>query len=200
MKRSAAAAISAASQFSSTSGEFVAGVARQQVALAAIGAQALGEAGDHLIGDVIAIGAVQHEQIVDADQQRGERLVALGRLLVENSRSARAGWRGSARRSAGRSATARRAGAPAGTIGDDAHQAMRARGLAVRPGEPASGVLDPDRRVARTVGRDQPVADLERHAHALVVDGGARDGLIARAFAVVRQAFGESAAGLDRCR
>ena len=145
-------------------GEFVAGVTRDEVALAAIFTQALGQAGDHLIGDVIAIGAVQHEQAVDADQERGEGLLALGRLGVEMRRLLQQA--GAVQRAGQRVEAGFEGELPflLVSVGDDAHEAMGARGAAIVAGEPAARVFDPDGRFAWAVRRNEPITDLERHA------------------------------------
>ncbi len=197
ISRSATALNSSVSAVLHDQPELVAGVAGEKIALAAVGPQQLGEAGDHLVGDIVAIGAVEHEQIVDADQQSAEGLLVLGRGGEEMAgllQQARAVQRAGQQVEAGGE---RELPLFLVTVGDDADQTVSARRAAVRPGEPASGVLDPDGRVAGTVRRNDAIADLEWDALALIDGGRARDRLVRRVFAVVGQAFGIAAAGRE---
>jgi hypothetical protein len=72
---------------------------------------------------------------------------------------------------------------------------MRPRWPAVWASEPPSSFVDPDRRIARTIWRSQPIANLKERAPSEVDGLGAKDDFMARGFAVMRQEFGEIASG-----
>ena len=123
--------------------EFVAGKAAERVLAAHAAAQALGDLGDHLIGDVEAVGFVDARQIVDGDQQESAGRAEADRVLQRVFKHL------------GEVVPVQFAGEPvvAGekvepafvlvALVDDAQDAVRARRPAVGAGKPAAGILDP---------------------------------------------------------
>ena len=134
-------------------GEFIAGVARDEIIDAEIGAQPSGEADDDLVAHVIAVGAVEREQILERDQQNSEGLARFLRLAEQAMRMV--GDLHAAHRSGQRVDL----GAPRQlefellAVGDDADEAVSAPRATVAAGEPATAVLHPDERTAAALTR-----------------------------------------------
>ena len=118
--------------------ELVPGQPAEMIAAAQIGAQPLHHRRNHLVADRESIGLVDAGEIVDRDDEHGERRpqpVGVVQDVVEQGRELPAVH------------PARQVVGPGGVFSDkpfvdDAHDAMGACGPAIGPGEPAPDVLD----------------------------------------------------------
>ncbi len=107
-------------------------------------ADALGDLGDHFVGDVEAIGLVEPAEMIDGDQQEAAGAAEVHRLV---ERGAEHLDQAGAVEFAGQRIELRKLLELAlafVALVDDAHDAMRPQRLAVGAGEPAAGVLQPD--------------------------------------------------------
>ncbi len=176
--------------------ELVAGVAAERVLAAHAAADALGDRGDHLIGDVVAVELVDAPQIVDAHHQESARGAeaqgVFDRLFQRLCQMMPVEF-------AGEVVVAGEIGQPPlafVAVVDDAHGAERARRLAVGAGEPAAGVFDPQQRFAAR-RRAQAVHDAVEHAMAIVALVRAHDCVEARLRAAVVEQLCVGASGRD---
>jgi hypothetical protein len=153
--RSAAIAMSSGVQSRSTMPNLLPEKAAERVLAAHPAAHALGDRADHLIGDIEAVGLVDARQIVDRDQQEAAGRAEAHRFVegvFENLGEVMAV------QLAGQAVVAREIGEPAlvlVALVDDAHDAVRARRLAVGADKPAAGVLDPKLGFGAGSGRMQ---------------------------------------------
>ena len=124
--------------------ELVAGQPPEMILAAQLAAHPLGHRGDHLFGDFEAVGFVDASQIVDRHQQE-----AAGRAQLDGFIDG--GFQHldqvPAVHLAGQRVETRKVGEPLLPLMafvDDPHDPVGAQRLAVRPGKPAPGVLDPE--------------------------------------------------------
>ena len=126
--------------------ELVAGHAPEMILAAQLRVHALGDRGDDLVGDVEPVGLVDAAELIDRGQQESAGGAQLQGFLdggLENLGQA------VTVELAGQGVEARQLGQlllALAALVDDAHHPIGERGLAVRPGEPPSGILDPDHR------------------------------------------------------
>ncbi len=176
--------------------ELVAREAAEAILRAHAPAQPLGDAADHLVGDIVAIGFVDAPQIVDRHQQK-----AAGRLRARGILQGLFELFGQmpAIDLAGERIEAREIGElllVLVAIVDDADEAMRAQRLAVLVGEPAAGILDPELRRARA--HAQRILDLIGDAAAAVGFLRMENRVEARLRIAGIEQIGKGAAGRDR--
>ena len=136
------------------------------------GLHAFGKLGDHLLGDVEAIGFVEPAEMVDGDEQEtagGAETHGLIEDAAEHFDQMRAVHLAGQRVELRQLYELALALVP---LVDGAHDAMGTLRLAVGPGEPAAGILDPD---FFAVGAAEGVFDLIGNAGAGIVLGAAGD-------------------------
>ena len=176
--------------------ELVRGEAAEHVAGAHARADAPPDRGDHLVGDAEAVGLVDAREIVDRDQHEAAGAAILHRLVERDGQLL--GQR-VAVHLAGQPVEARQVGKPLlviVTLGDDAHDAVRACRPPLRSGKPAAVVLDPEPdRAARSA--IETVFGLIRDAAAGVVAAGLRHGVEARGRVLRVEQSRIAAAGRD---
>ena len=177
--------------------ELVAGYASEMILPAHLRVQALGDAGDHLIGDVEAVGLVDAAEIVDRGQQEaagGTQLHGFFDRGLENLHHA------DPVQFTGQGIEPRQIGQllfPLVALVDGPHDPMSVQRLAVRPGEPPPGVLDPDRLAGRP-RRPQGILQLIGNAGTGVASPGAHQGVGARGAALRIDELGIRAAARKR--
>ena len=176
--------------------ELVARVAAERVLAAHAAVDALGDRGDHLVGDIVAVGQIDPSQIVDAHQQKSARGAetqsVFDRLFQRRDEVVPVELAGEFIMAGEISELAFAFVA----VVDDAHGAERARRLAVGTGEPASDVLDPQQRF-RASRRAQTIYDAVEHAVAVVAAVRAHDRIDARLRAIGLEQLRVGAAGCD---
>ena len=177
--------------------ELVAGKTAERVLAAHAAADAPGDRADHLVGDVETVGLVDAGDVVDGDQHEAARRAQPDRFVDGVFQHF------------GQMVPVQLAGEPvvAGQIGepphvlvalvDDADDAVGAHRLAVRAGEPAADILDPQPRVRCRVGTDA-ILNLIGDAAAVVALVRLHDGVEARLGVLGLEHLGIGAAGRDR--
>ena len=175
--------------------EAVARLARDKIRGAQIVLEKTRETRDQLVGDIIAVLAVDQPEIVDGGRHGGEDgLVALGALIhgFEVAHQLRAAGDTGEAVAAGVVDLRVSAGCRAGQHADDP---VGAAGVPVRPREPAPAVVDGARhRLADMQPVDHAVGD----AVAAVLGHGFEDGVVARRPALLCHPVVELLAGRNR--
>ena len=151
--------------------EFGAGVAAERIRPAHRAAQPFRGPRDHFVGDVVAVGAIEDEQVFEAREQNAEmRLLArrarqMSRDDVENMRAIVAIGQRVETRSELEFAFS------LVVTGDNADQTVCASRLAIRAGEPAARILQPDNLICPAAADRDAVARAIGDARAAVRRG-----------------------------
>ncbi len=124
--------------------EFVAGEAAEMILAAQPRADALGDLGDHLVGGVEAVGFVEPAEMVDGDQQEAAGAAEAQRRVERGAKHL--GQLRAVHLAGERIVFGELDELTLAFVArvDRAHHAVRAQRLAVGPGKPAAGILQPD--------------------------------------------------------